>query len=259
MKYLLRIAFDGLCFKGTQKQKNAKTVQGEIEKFLSSIYEAPIALECCSRLDSDVSAMDFVCCFFPKDKRIRKEKLPSVLSKPFSGLLKVKSIEEVPASFSPRFDAHSKTYLYLIDLKGEPLLHSHTYFPPYDFDVSVYKDALKHFTGIHDFKLFSSRDNRNEEEESFESFIQKIDVSEKEGLLLTYITGTNFHRYQIRFMIGEALDIASGKKVLSDLTDKLEGKGDPSSPRLKVPGNALILYKVSYSNYNKGMDKENVG
>ena len=65
MKYVMHIGFDGLCFKGTQKQKGCKTVQGELEKVLSRIYDRPIDLECCSRLDSDVSAMDFVCAFTP--------------------------------------------------------------------------------------------------------------------------------------------------------------------------------------------------
>lgn len=90
MKYVMHIGFDGLCFKGTQKQKGCKTVQGELEKVLSRIYDRPIDLECCSRLDSDVSAMDFVCAFTPCDDRIKMNKLPSVLSLPFNGILKSK-------------------------------------------------------------------------------------------------------------------------------------------------------------------------
>lgn len=257
MKYLLHIAFDGLCFKGTQKQTDYRTVQGELEKILSSIYDSSISLECCSRLDSDVSAMDFVCAFTPKDNRVNKDKLPSVISKPFSGVLKVKSIEEVSDDFSPRFDAHEKTYLYLINLNGEPLFQSHSYEPTKIINIDKYKEALHQFLGIHDFKLFSSKDDRKDESETFMSSINKIDVEERNGLLLTFITGTNFHRYQIRFMIGEALDIASGKKDIKDLIDKLNGKGDPSTPRLKVPGKGLILYKVSYSSYNKD-EKRNV-
>lgn len=246
MKYLMHVAFDGLCFHGTQRQKDKKTVQGELEKVLSKIYDSSITLECCSRLDSDVSAIDFVCAFTPKDNRISKDKLKDVISGPFNGILKVKSIEEVDDSFSPRYSTHSKTYLYLIDLNGEPLLQSHCYQPSKKFDLAKYKEGVNLFLGIHDFELFSSKDDRNNKEEKFNSFIEKIDVVETDGIIKTYITGTNFHRYQIRFMIGAALDYINNKESLESIRDRLNGIGSNDKPRFKVPGKALILYKVTY-------------
>lgn len=246
MKYVMHIGFDGLCFKGTQKQKGCKTVQGELEKVLSRIYDRPIDLECCSRLDSDVSAMDFLCAFTPCDDRIKMNKLPSVLSLPFNGILKVKSIEERNDSFSPRFSAHSKTYIYLIDLEGEPFLQSHLYHPNKEIDIEKYKETLNIFLGIHDFKLFSSKDDRKDENETYISAIESIEVIQKDGILFTYIKGPCFHRYQVRFMVGAAVEVATGRSSLESIKDKLSGIGVTGTPRLKVPGKGLVLYKVTY-------------
>lgn len=250
MKYLLHIAFDGLCFHGTQRQNNAKTVQGELEKILTSIYDSPIDLECCSRLDSDVSAMDFVCAFKPLDSRIDKDRLSMVISGPFNGTLRVKSVEEVDDDFSPRYNAHSKTYLYAFDLKGEPFLQSHTYAPPKNFDRDLYERAMGLFVGEYDFRLFSSKDDRKDPNETFHGVIDEVRIEERDGLLLTYIRGPYFNRYQIRFMVGAAVYVACGLEPVESIKERLSGVGDTDKPRFKAPGKALILYKVDYSHYN---------
>lgn len=242
----MHIAFDGLCFHGTQKQKDKKTVQGELEKLLSKIYDSPISLECCSRLDGDVSAIDFVCAFKPLDNRIDKDKLKNVVSGPFNGILKIKSIEEVDNSFSPRYATHSKTYMYLMDLNGEPFLQSHCYQPSDKFDLGKYKEALILFLGTHNFELFSSKDDRKSDDETFISAIESIEIKERDGILFTFIKGPCFHRYQIRFMIGAALDYVYGKGTLESIQDRLNGIGSNDKPRFKVPGKGLVLYKVEY-------------
>lgn len=242
----MHIAFDGLCFHGTQKQNGLKTVQGELEKILSSIYDTHIDLECCSRLDGDVSAMDFVCAYKPIDDRIEMNKIPSVLSGPFNGILKVKSIVEIDDSFSPRYNSHSKTYLYTFDLDGEPVFQSHSYNPPKNFDLEVYKEALKIFLGEHDFEFFSSKDDRKNEDEKFGGCITEIRVQQRDNFIYTFISGPYFNRYQIRFMIGAAVNVACQLESFESVKERLNGLGDNSKPRFKVPGKALTLYKVSY-------------
>lgn len=246
MKYLLHVAFDGLAFKGTQRQKKEKTVQGEIEKILLSIYQKDIQLECCSRLDSDVSAMDFVCCFSPSDNRISKDKISYAISNSFNGKLRVKSVEEIEDGFSPRYDAHKKTYLYILNLSGEPFLQTHAFYPGHPFDKEAYKEAMMQFLGKHDFCLFSSKDDRKNESESFESTILKIGFEEKDDFLLTFVAGTNFNRYQVRFMVGAAIEVATNKITIDEIRKRLAGNGDVSCPRFKAPGKGLVLYKVEY-------------
>lgn len=244
MRYLLRIAFDGLSFLGTQKQAKGRTVQGELEKLLYKLYGVETHLECCSRLDRDVSASDFVCAFSPRDQRIAMSKIPSVLSGPFRGVLKVKSIEACPDSFSPRRDVLSKTYLYLLDLEGEPWLDTHFYHHPDPVDPRLFEEAMNLFVGEHDFSLFSSKEDRKKPDEDFKGRVDEVEVKRKGSLLFTFVKGPAFHRHQVRFMVGGALEVASNKRSLFELGERVEGRGDPSAPRYKAPGKGLILSRV---------------
>ena len=54
---LLTIAYDGSGFSGWQRQPNARTVQGELERVLSQIMGKPIQINGTSRTDAGVHAL----------------------------------------------------------------------------------------------------------------------------------------------------------------------------------------------------------
>ncbi|MEX2640241.1 MAG: tRNA pseudouridine(38-40) synthase TruA, partial [Balneolales bacterium] len=57
-RYLLRIQYDGSGFFGWQRQNEGPTVQGCIEKGLSTILQAKIEIHGSGRTDSGVHAED---------------------------------------------------------------------------------------------------------------------------------------------------------------------------------------------------------
>jgi tRNA pseudouridine38-40 synthase len=57
-KYLIKIAYDGLKFHGTQIQPDKRTVQGELEEHLSFLYNEPIKVTGGSRTDTLVHALE---------------------------------------------------------------------------------------------------------------------------------------------------------------------------------------------------------
>ena len=89
--------------------------------------------------------------------------------------------------------------------------------------------------------MFSSKDDRKDENETYISAIESIEVIQKDGILFTYIKGPCFHRYQVRFMVGAAVEVATGRSSLESIKDKLSGIGVTGTPRLKVPGKGLVL------------------
>ena len=56
MRIMLVIAYDGSLFKGFQRQKNVRNVQGELEKTLSMIYDENIIIKGAGRTDRGVHA-----------------------------------------------------------------------------------------------------------------------------------------------------------------------------------------------------------
>ncbi|MGN1235407.1 MAG: tRNA pseudouridine(38-40) synthase TruA, partial [Christensenellaceae bacterium] len=58
-RFLVKIQYDGRHYSGWQKQKNAKTVQGEIDEALTKLFGGEIRSVGCSRTDAGVSAEEY--------------------------------------------------------------------------------------------------------------------------------------------------------------------------------------------------------
>ena len=54
---LLTIEYDGSCFSGWQRQPQARTVQGELERVLSRVCNTEIKINGTSRTDAGVHAL----------------------------------------------------------------------------------------------------------------------------------------------------------------------------------------------------------
>ena len=91
MRYLLNFSFNGNYFYGYNKQKEKKTVQGEIEKLLSKRYNKIIKITGCSRTDRNVHSLDHYA-HFDVDNKIDEEKLRVFLNKSLNGEIYIKSI-----------------------------------------------------------------------------------------------------------------------------------------------------------------------
>ena len=67
MRYLMNITYDGSKFYGYQVQKNEKTIEGELEKTVSKIFNESINIIGTSRTDKGVHAINQYC-HFDSDK-----------------------------------------------------------------------------------------------------------------------------------------------------------------------------------------------
>ena len=56
MRYFIRLAYDGTSYHGWQIQPNAITVQGELERCLSTILRRPVSIVGAGRTDTGVHA-----------------------------------------------------------------------------------------------------------------------------------------------------------------------------------------------------------
>lgn len=243
MKYMIRIAFNGESFYGTQRQKKERTIQGVFEECLSSLYDTEIAVTICSRLDRGVNALDYALTFTPVDNRISISHLKYYLTRYFKPEILIKNVIEVDDSFSPRYDCSKKTYCYLIQKSSafNPLLKNISYITKKDIDVDKIKECISLFKGTHDFRRFATP-------EGDENTILKIDsvsVKEKHGMIYLRFTSKAFLRYQVRFMVGAIVTYAFNKGTLDQIKELLDGK-DNDFPKNKAPANGLFLEKIDY-------------
>ncbi len=72
LAFKLTIAYDGSNYSGWQKQKNAKTIQEEIETRLAIITDSPVTLHGAGRTDAGVHAKAMTAHFHTDKKRTTK-------------------------------------------------------------------------------------------------------------------------------------------------------------------------------------------
>ena len=114
MKVKLQLAYDGSPFGGWQKQKNGKaTVQGELEKALSRIFNQPVNTIGSGRTDAGVHAFQQIV-HFEVENIPEKLKLIRALNSLTPPEIVIHQAWQAPDEFHALLSAEKKTYKYLI-------------------------------------------------------------------------------------------------------------------------------------------------
>lgn len=241
MRYLVVCSYNGKDFFGWQKQVDVRTVQGEIERGLSTFFNQEINIHGSGRTDAKVHAIGQT--FHFDAPKTDKNKLIYALNKMLPADIKLLKIKTVAETFHARHSAKEKVYRYGILLKDkDPFNVDYKLIYPYPFDLARFKAALELFVGRHDFRCFTSKPV---DEDGFvrEIFAIKIKQSKEEVVVDFFATG--FMQGQIRMMIGTALAVASAKLELGYITSRLDIK-ERNTTSYKADGQGLYLIKVKY-------------
>ena len=155
MRYALGIEYDGSRYHGWQRQKNATSVQQNVEKALSKIANEKIEVVCAGRTDTGVSATNQVIHFETDKVRIDvawtlgvNTNLPSDIA--------VSWVKEVNDDFHARFSATARRYRYIINNNRlrSAILSSGISFCHYPLDENLMHEAAQCLIGKHDFTSF---------------------------------------------------------------------------------------------------------
>jgi len=151
------IEYDGTNFFGWQRQKNKKTIQGEIETILSQILNQKVQITGSGRTDAGVHAFGQVANFHA-DTNI----LPLNLKKGVNSLIKqpivIRECSIVDDDFHARYKAVSKEYQYFILNREDPcaINRSYQWHIRHPLDIKVMRQCCQAITGVFDFKSFES-------------------------------------------------------------------------------------------------------
>ena len=110
----LVVAYDGTDFGGWQRQKNARSVQEELEKALQTIHGHPVKLTGAGRTDAGVHALGQVAGFFSDIPTIPIERFKVALNSLLPKDIRVMSASPAPGDFHARFDASLRRYRYFV-------------------------------------------------------------------------------------------------------------------------------------------------
>ena len=244
----LTISYDGNKWHGWQVQDNAESVEGEIEKVLSSVTGEDVFLQGSGRTDSGVHALGQVA-HFDTSSEIPADKFSIILNTKLPSSIRVLSSWEPEGVFHARFTAMAREYRYLIKAFSDMLPFDSGRITPLRAlpDVSRLNSYASLLVGTHDFSTFCSS------KDMCESKVRDIYESEwtleKDNYgfpLLRYkVVGNAFLYRQVRSMVGTMLDSALMGETEDDFKARLESK-DRTKALKTAPSDGLYLYRISY-------------
>lgn len=245
-RYKAVISYDGFAFSGFQRQPHARSVQEEIEKTLTRLNQGnPVTIHGAGRTDSGVHALGQVLHFDLLQER-DEEKLRFALDTQTPEDIDFIRVEQVSEDFHSRYNKHSKTYEFLVDIgrpKNPMMRHYATHYP-YPLEISRMQEAIKKLVGRHDFTGFtaSGTDVKDKVRTITEA---RLEVDEKRQILMFTFSGNGFLYKQIRNMVGTLLKIGNGRMPVEQIELILEKK-DRSLAGPTASPNGLYLKEIRY-------------
>jgi tRNA pseudouridine38-40 synthase len=243
-KIRLVVEYDGTSLSGWQRQANGPTVQQHIEEALAQMLQHEVTIAGASRTDAGVHARGQVAAF-ETERAIPLHGIRRGLNSLLPDSIAIRSADEVPLDFHPRFAATGKHYRYTIyrGFDRSPIVRDHTWHHPELLDVARMREAASWLVGTHDFAAFrasgcSARTTVRR--------IDGIDLTEAPGDLLSIdVRGNAFLRNMVRILVGtladvgrSALEPAQVVEILASLDRTRAGK--------TAPAQGLELVEVRY-------------
>ena len=242
--YRLNIMYDGTSFSGWQRQKNARTVCGEIESAIKVITKEAVELCGVSRTDAGVHAKDYVANFF-LESDFPEEKLFVGINALVPDGISIKSAQKCNSDFNSRFDVKSKTYVYTIDNSpyGNPFLKKYAWHFKFPLNLDAMQKACCHFLGKHDFSSFMAQGGTAK---TFERTIFDAKIYEEDESIIKFsVTGDGFLYNMVRIMAGTLVWVGKGAIMPDDIPDIIASK-DRTKAGVTAPAHGLMLYKLNY-------------
>ncbi len=239
----ITLMYNGADFSGWQIQKNAVTVQEELEKAFSVILRQPVEMVGASRTDAGVHAENYVAhCFFDTD--IENERIMLGVNAILPDGIRVKKIENCDDDFHSRYSAKSKTYIYRIDISkyGDVFKRPYVWRYKYPLDYEEMKKCPEHFLGTHDFSAFMSKGGQAK---TFVRTIYECTLTKEDETITMKIKGDGFLYNMVRIIAGTMLSVGRGYLKSTDIPDIIKSK-ERKQAGITAPPEGLMLYEIEY-------------
>ncbi len=239
----LVIEYDGGAYHGWQRQKNERTIQGEMEKVIRTMTCQPVALIGSGRTDAGVHALGQVANFHCSTT-LTAEILLRGLNRLLPEDIVVHSCCIVEADFHARYDAKSKTYRYQILNQYPPRAVGRQYAWQIRQTLNLPEMRLAAccLMGEQDFKAFEGSGSPRS---STIRNVLRADLREENNCVIFEIQATGFLKYMVRNIVGSLVEVGLGKMTSADFKAVLDSR-DRQQAGLTAPPQGLFLVAVDY-------------
>lgn len=237
----LVLEYDGTDFHGWQFQPDHRTVQGEVEKSLSSLCAEPVKTFCAGRTDSGVHALGQVVNFrsqrtWPLETWIHggNALLPRDV--------RILQAEQAAEAFHSRYSARTRSYRYCICQRPLAIGRQYHWHVPVGLDLVAMQRAISLILGEHDFESFCQAGS------GLDHHRCRVDEAEwhRQGEDLVFeITANRFVHNMVRILVGTCVQVGRGSRDHQEMAALLLAR-DRRLAGPTAPPQGLFLAKVNY-------------
>jgi tRNA pseudouridine38-40 synthase len=243
-RFKLTLEYAGTRYSGWQIQKNARTVQGELDRAIRTVTtRSKFELYGSGRTDAGVHALaqvahlDIATALPPHTLLTRlNDELPSDIN-----LLR---IEKAHHKFHARHSAIGRGYLYQVARRRTAFAKPYVWWVREPLDGKAMREAAALCLGLHDFQSFTDDDP---EEKSTKVLLERLVIEELDsgGLLIVRISGSHFVWKMVRRLVGVLVAVGRGEVTQQAMRTFLSQKSDVPA-KLTAPASGLFLEWVRY-------------
>ncbi|MEO8906629.1 MAG: tRNA pseudouridine(38-40) synthase TruA [Microbacteriaceae bacterium] len=261
----LDIAYDGTRFNGWSKQPGLRTVQGELERALATMFRryAPApTLVVAGRTDAgvhaagqvahvDLSAAQCAAILKPRRGSVAQADAGAAIAHRINGILGplpdiVVTRGAVAATgFDARFSAVWRRYRYRIADRAaarDPLQRHRTTWLPVTLDVQEMDAAARSLPGLYDFATYCKPRQGATTIRTLQEFSWQRDT---DGVLVATVKADAFCHSMVRSLVGSCVAVGEGKLAVRDLA-LLREAAVRTSAFTVAPARGLTLMEVCY-------------
>lgn len=265
MRYFIHLSYDGTRYHGWQVQPNGISVEGEIERCLTTLLHAPIDIVGAGRTDAGVHARHMVAHFDTvlPDFICRNGDISTIeyrLNRMLPPDIYIYKVEAVPENMHARFSAKARTYHYYLSTHRSPFGRQYVWQTHFDLDFALMNEAAALLLNHKDFACFckSHTDVKTTlcdvtEARWYPVDDKRLDSVRPFHLLNTIepvdwyfrITANRFLRNMVRAVVGTLVEVGRHRMTLEEFKGVLEG-GMRTKAGESMPGHALFLEEIEY-------------
>lgn len=246
-RFKLLIEYAGTKYSGWQIQKNARTVQGEIDRAVrQATGREEFELYGSGRTDAGVHALAQVA-HLELYTDVPPELLRRRINDELPADIHIRSISKAPHKFHARHDAIERSYLYQISTRRTAFAKPLVWWIREPVSMDAMRVAADAFVGLRNFQALTADDP---EEKSTKVLVDAVEIEEHGALILIRVRGSHFLWKMVRRMVGVLAAVGRGEIAGRDAAAFLDPSHAPharaTAAALAAPAAGLFLEAVRY-------------
>ena len=249
LTFKLTLEYDGSRYSGWQIQKNARTVQGELQRVSDELFGVDGEIQGAGRTDAGVHALGQVAHIKVRNPR-RKLAAPLPLRELNDRLpssIAVVECVEAPARFHARHDAASRSYFYQISTRKTALSKRYVWWIKEPLNVQAMQQAAALIAGRHDFVCFRAADPSRPGESTL-VVVDAAEIGTDDNLIVFRIEGSHFLWKMVRRLTGTLVKVGLGEVTVEQFESLLAGRANSQLDiaAWTAPASGLFLEAIRY-------------